>query len=301
MTGPGSAKPGTQKTVKVKSVVKEYLDTILADVFPDISDEVEESLLDEPQTTEPKESPTNIDLQENNELQPSTDIEDSYLEEALLPVADVIDETPTTQITPGLPVNSPDIKEKTQFKVEVINEPQAEALEEAQGGITQTELAEPELEAELRYPQAPPWAQAGFDILLFNVCGLKLAVSMEALGRIIKVEHDTTQIIGKPDWFIGAYHESEQHLYVVDTAKFIMPEKGFDLAELGFDYIIQLQRSDWTLACKEVYKTIRINPDQVKWRSQKGKRQWLAGTVIEHMCALIHVDSLIDLLQKQAS
>ena len=107
-------------------------------------------------------------------------------------------------------------------------------------------------------------------------------------------------MIGRPKWFIGAYIENEQHLYVVDTAQYIMPEKGFNLAEDGFDYVIQLQRSKWSLACKKVHKTVKLQPDQVKWRSQQGKRQWLSGTVVDHMCALIHVDSLIDLLEAEA-
>lgn len=76
-----------------------------------------------------------------------------------------------------------------------------------------------------------------------------------------------------------------------------MPEKGFDLGEEGYDYIIQLQRTQWTLACKNVQTTVRIQPDQVKWRSAQGKRKWLAGTVVDHMCALLHVDSLVDLLE----
>ena len=295
MTGPGSAKSGKQKTVIVKAVVKEYLDTILADVFPEISDEPEETLLEASKAPEPNQAPP-IDTR-----QASSDLQESYLEEAPLLTADAIDKVSIAPTLASSAVEVPTIEEKKQSKVEVIETTQAKALKEVSDTISALESVEPEAEVELQYPQAPPWAQTGFDILLFNVCGLKLAVSMESLGRIIKVEHDTSKIIGKPDWFIGSYHESEQHLYVVDTAKFIMPEKGFDLAELGFDYIIQLQRSDWTLACKEVYKTIRISPDQVKWRSQKGKRQWLAGTVIEHMCALIHVDSLIALLQEQAS
>lgn len=152
-------------------------------------------------------------------------------------------------------------------------------------------------EIEKRFPNAPDWAQESFDVLLFDVCGLKLAVPMESLGKIIKVEHETNQLIGRPSWFMGAYNEAEEHLYVVDTAKYIMPEKGYDLSVDGFSYLIQMQRSKWTLACKNVHTTVRLEPDQVKWRSNQGKRQWLSGTVIEHMCALIHVDNLVELLE----
>ena len=291
-------------TVKVKTVVKEYLDTLLADIFPDIEEDIEEEIeaeipestvpeseaLEKPELTTPKVKPKAAP----EEIQSAS----SQVTELIQTPVDIVKSEPKTEATDS-PVREDEVK-VVPVTIPVLQDdptPDSNVDPNIQPafGVSQ----EPEME--LAYPDAPPWAQTSFDILLFDVCGLKLAVSMETLGRIIKVEHDTSQIIGKPPWFIGAYHESDQHLYVVDTAKFIMPEKGFDLARDGFDYLIQLQRSDWTLACKEVYKTVRISPEQVKWRSQKGKRQWLAGTVIEHMCALVHVDTLIELLKEQAS
>lgn len=151
----------------------------------------------------------------------------------------------------------------------------------------------------LRYPNAPVWAQMELDCLLFDVCGLKLAVPMEMLGRIIKLDQELNFIIGKPDWFLGVLNDNEYRLSAIDTALYIMPEKGKRLSESGFSHLLQLQRSNWTLACSKVYHTVRIHPNDVKWRSVNGKRQWLAGTVIQHMCALIQVDNLIQLLETQ--
>lgn len=298
MSRSDSSQPGTG-TVKVKTVVKEYLDTLLADIFPDIDGDIEEDIdggvapepvaLEKPELTTPKVKPKAA----LEEIQSAS----SQVKELIQTPDDIVKSEPKTEAT--APSVMEDVKAEPVAIPVLQNDPPPDLNVDT--NIQSAFEVSQEPEVELAYPDAPPWAQTSFDILLFDVCGLKLAVSMETLGRIIKVEHDTSQIIGKPDWFIGAYHESDQHLYVVDTAKFIMPEKGFDLAKDGFGYLIQLQRSDWTLACKEVYKTVRISPEQVKWRSQKGKRQWLAGTVIEHMCALVHVDTLIELLKEQAS
>ena len=294
-----SSQPRTG-TVKVKTVVKEYLDTLLADTFPDIDGDITDS-------TEEIVAPEAVAL-ETSELtsqktKPKAELK--TFQSATTQVNDLI-QTPVDiakREKKTAVIEATVVEDEVKVEPEAIQEKQVEAPPEISVDTSIESALEisQEPEVELAYPDAPPWAQTSFDILLFDVCGLKLAVSMETLGRIIKVEHDTSQIIGKPPWFIGAYHESDQHLYVVDTAKFIMPEKGFDLARDGFDYLIQLQRSDWTLACKEVYKTVRISPEQVKWRSQKGKRQWLAGTVIEHMCALVHVDTIIELLKEEAS
>jgi len=286
------------KPVKVDLVVQDYMDSLLADLFPEVETESvsEEPVIElevapeleatpEPKVqTEPKPAPQSV-APILDTSSPSLPEISTQPEQAKVVASPAIPETILAPIKEAVP--APVDEEVTPNKVSE-DEPHVEV----------SPNPPQELEA-LPYPNAPPWAQQEFDVLLFDVCGLKLAVSMEALGRIIKVEHELNQLIGRPGWFMGAYTEPEQSLYVVDTAKFIMPEKGFDLNEVGFEYIIQLQRSHWTLACKEVYSTVRISPDQVKWRSTQGKRPWLAGTVIEHMCALIHVDSLVALLESE--
>ncbi len=49
----------------------------------------------------------------------------------------------------------------------------------------------------------------------------------------------------------------------------------------------------------QVRHSIRLEPSAVKWRTDRGKRAWLAGTVIEHMCALLDVEALAQLITDQ--
>jgi len=298
------------KSVKVDLVVQDYMDSLLADLFPEVeADAVSEEPVIElevaPKVETTSESKTVPELEVAPEPKPKVQTEPAP--QSIAPTLDTS--------SPSLPEISTQPEQAKVAATPVIPEPILAPIKETapptvDEEVTPNKVSEdepvvevsvnsPQEQEALPYPNAPPWAQQEFDVLLFDVCGLKLAVSMEALGRIIKVEHELNQLIGRPGWFMGAYTEAEQSLYVVDTAKFIMPEKGFDLSEVGFEFIIQLQRSHWTLACKEVYSTVRIQPDQVKWRSTQGKRPWLAGTVIEHMCALIHVDSLVALLESE--
>ncbi|MFY0642242.1 MAG: chemotaxis protein CheW [Bermanella sp.] len=297
MNNPSTPKPTITKSTHVATVVQEYMDNLLVDLFPDVAQDIE-ALQQEPEleTLAPQERVV-------SELTVADDVEvdTETVQEAPLKV----EAKTQVEVAPSLPVSEPvnpkvehkplDVQPQLSVKETPAVVPEVETSIDSQ--IIDKLAVKPEA---LRYPQAPQWAQEAFDVLLFDVCGLKLAVPMEALGKIIKVEHETNQLIGRPKWFIGAYIENEQHLYVVDTAQYIMPEKGFNLADDGFDYVIQLQRSKWSLACKKVHSTVKLQPDQVKWRSQQGKRQWLSGTVVDHMCALIHVDSLIDLLEAEA-
>jgi purine-binding chemotaxis protein CheW len=57
-----------------------------------------------------------------------------------------------------------------------------------------------------------------------------------------------------------------------------------------------LGESFWGLACGELKGTELIAPNEVRWRETAGKRPWLAGMVKEKMCALIHVEALIRML-----
>lgn len=293
-----------QANQKVDTVVQEYMDNLLADLFP--SSDLEEAPVAltvedkvEAKAETKAEPDTTIKLSEDLAQKPRsipeppqpvhhTPVKESIQEEVKV---ETVEETLTVE-------DAPSIQEALEPNINVPANTQEQVVEPVENEAAPVEIKAP---VEKLFPNAPDWAQQAFDVLLFDVCGLKLAVPMEALGRIIKSEKDLNQLIGRPSWFMGAYTEAEESLYVVDTAKYIMPEKGFDLSRDGYDYLIQLQRSKWTLACQNVHTTVRIEPDQVKWRSQKGKRQWLAGTVIEQMCALVHVDTLVDILEAEAS
>jgi purine-binding chemotaxis protein CheW len=41
---------------------------------------------------------------------------------------------------------------------------------------------------------------------------------------------------------------------------------------------------------------ISLRPEDVKWRGSQGRRPWLAGTVIQQMCALLEVDAFLEQL-----
>ena len=312
-------------TGKVDVVVQEYMDNLLSDLFPSLDEDASEKIeviqaektetslkpvealkevIADPSVVQPPPAvvteeapvktyakviphvPLNDDILKPVAVSAEPEVKTETVPKSVLPVKEALIETPQAKIIPSKVTAKEDVK--PELSPEVKNQVKAD---------TQSTVQTETVAVEKRFPNAPDWAQEAFDVLLFDVCGLKLAVPMESLGRIIKVEHETNQLIGRPGWFIGAYNEADEHLYVVDTAKYIMPEKGYDLEQDGFDYLIQMQRSKWTLACQNVHTTVRLEPDQVKWRSSEGKRQWLSGTVIEHMCALVHVDKLIELLE----
>lgn len=142
-------------------------------------------------------------------------------------------------------------------------------------------------------------SSAGIDCLLFSVCGLKLAIPLPWLGGVHQVTDKVTPLFGQAAWSLGVWQSDKGKLTIIDSAVLIMPERKRSLAAEGFEYFIQLDRSPWALACNGICNTVRLRDSSVKWRGDTSKRQWLAGTVIAEMCALIDVPGLLELLEQQ--
>ena len=138
-----------------------------------------------------------------------------------------------------------------------------------------------------------------FQALFFEVAGLTLAVPLKALGGIHQLG-EVNQLFGKPKWFKGVMLNRDEKLNVVDTARWVMPEKYTQELEegLNYQYLITLGDSQWGLLAEKLVNNITLKKEDVKWRAKHGKRPWLAGVIKEKMCALIDVDNLNQLLEQ---
>ncbi len=142
----------------------------------------------------------------------------------------------------------------------------------------------------------PKWAQEKFDVLLFEVSGLTLAVPLVALGQISTLDEKLTQIIGQSKWFMGILPTPHGDIKTINTALFVMPEKYKENFLENAKYVISIDGQTWGLAVDKVNQPVSLLPEDVKWRSDRTKRAWLAGTVKEKMCALIDIPRMAQLL-----
>lgn len=135
-----------------------------------------------------------------------------------------------------------------------------------------------------------------FQVLYFDVNGVNFAVALDELGGIHRIE-TLNHIIGKPKWYLGLQTNRDCQLDVVDTACWVMADKLVDDGyKQSYQYIVMLGDSMWGLAAGELKGTESLSCDKVRWREHVGKRPWLAGMVKEKMCALIHVEALVAML-----
>ncbi|MHA7878397.1 MAG: chemotaxis protein CheW [Saccharospirillum sp.] len=145
----------------------------------------------------------------------------------------------------------------------------------------------------------PAWAQERFDCLMFVVDGLRLAVPLVLLGNIHPLERDLTPLFDQPKWFLGLLSlGQERTIRVVDTAKLVMPERYRPESVDELAYAVGVHDSDWAFGCHQIEGSLTLLPEQVKWRSSRTSRPWLAGTVIDEMCALVDLHAFARTLEQ---
>jgi purine-binding chemotaxis protein CheW len=216
---------------------------------------------------------------------------------------DVMEDYLSTLLTEK-PIDS--VQQQTVARLLDKVQPEEQVEEKTNTKESVEEFAVPESKVNTEESTVPPITSDGshvqteqFQALYFSVAGLTLAVPLTELGGIHKLEK-VSPLFGKPVWFNGVMIHRDEKLNVVDTARWVMPEKYDDkLAEsINYQYLIMLDDSPWGLACESLVNTVNLNPDDVKWRSHDHKRPWLAGMVKEKMCALVNVKQLIAMLNQ---
>lgn len=143
----------------------------------------------------------------------------------------------------------------------------------------------------------PNWAQEKFDILLVEVNGLQLAMPLVALGHIQKIDEKFTPLFGQQDWFMGLQNSTNGNVKIVNTSKFVMPERYRD--DTSYAYVVSISDLSWGLAVDNIHQPITVEPNDIRWRNHRASRPWMAGTLKNHMCLLVDIPALGEILQRE--
>ncbi len=217
-------------------------------------------------------------------------------------LSDIPDELPEDEFEAPA---APEVVEATP--VEAPSEPErpaeVESVEQAEPKVDVQE-ARPELVPEPEPGVAPDsetgppeWSRPSFQALLFEVGALRLAVPLVKLHSVVNLkDEEITPMPNQPDWYLGLMRYRDRNVRVVDTATMVLPaEKRDDAAESPPRHVLVVGDGAWGLACHGIGEVLKLGGEDVKWRTAKGKRPWLAGTVLGHLCALVDTEAFGDM------
>ncbi len=148
-------------------------------------------------------------------------------------------------------------------------------------------------------PAAAPVPTDPFQSLLFQVAGLTVAVPLVELNGILRYPERLAAVPGLPSWGMGVVRYRDHNLVVVDSIDLFVPENLREATRARSQprYLIVLGGGRFGLACDSVAQVVSLKPEEVRWRGERGRRPWLAGTVKDRLCALLEVPSLVRLLK----
>ncbi|WNF48240.1 CheW domain-containing protein [Pseudomonas sp. SG20056] len=263
--------------------LQSYLDGLLQDAANELADSLEADDF----------SVDSISLDEFEAAVLEEQVRDARIIQQVPVAKPVIELAPRPLVLPTIEMPLPVVETPEPVPVVVAENPVSEAAQ-----VVPDALVLPEQVQQGR----PEWAEGPFECLLFDVAGLTLAVPLVCLGSIYPLQgQELTPLFGQPDWFLGILPCQAGNLKVLDTARWVMPDRYRDDFREGLQYVISVEGYEWGLAVHQVSRSIRLDPNEVKWRSQRTQRPWLAGTVIEHMCALLDIASLAELIASGAA
>lgn len=144
----------------------------------------------------------------------------------------------------------------------------------------------------------PDWAQSDFQCLLFRIAGLTLALPLAKLNGVLPWDAAAvTPLPNHRSWFLGLREHLGQQVKLIDVAKVVLPPERWPAPDAALHgKIILIDDGRWGLVCSEVAEVVTLAADAVKWRSRAGGRAWLAGTMIDRMCALLDSAALAGML-----
>ena len=151
--------------------------------------------------------------------------------------------------------------------------------------------------------QIPNWAMSSFTCLSFKVAGLKLAVPARFIRSMEILELEPVNLASNDEdaaangIVLGTalIPEADQNLVaipVLNTAKVVMPERYDVSMTESYRHVLTFHHCAWGLAIDVSGGELQLSSKQIRWRSAHTRREWLAGTVVDKMCALIDIDVL---------
>ena len=142
--------------------------------------------------------------------------------------------------------------------------------------------------APLTIPDAPEAVSgASLKCFVFTVAGLKLALPLARVTEI--VDFSACGGTPMPPQVLGSLAYDGRQVPVLDSAHIILPGSH---PVPAYRWLVVVDHGSYALACDSVAANIEVAQDAVRWRTTSTKRRWLAGTLLQHRCALLDADEV---------
>lgn len=175
--------------------------------------------------------------------------------------------------------------------------PQADTTLEASGeepGLETVEDQAASTGSEAAAAQVPQWAEAPFQLLRFEVNGVKMVIPLMSLTGIIPLGAALSQLPGQPAWSLGVAMNRDTKVVVVDTRRLLMPDGEFDVP--SYSHLLLFNDGLWGLAVDAIGDTLTLEKEAIRWRGGVDNQPWYGGILIEELSVLLDIEGVQGML-----
>jgi purine-binding chemotaxis protein CheW len=134
---------------------------------------------------------------------------------------------------------------------------------------------------------------------VLRVGELRMALPLLHLYGIRRPAEPLCRLPNQPEWILGISTALGGKTQLVDTAALLgripIPGEYPDL------HIVTVAPERWSLACNGIDKTVKVNPEDVRWRVQCNDDPWFAGIVTSELCPFIDLRALVAWLDARSA
>lgn len=140
-------------------------------------------------------------------------------------------------------------------------------------------------------------AEPRFSHLKIQVAGLNLVIPYQYVHRDLPWKIEKFAEIDSPQWLLGETQIEGHCVKLVDIAPLVIPQSRHSAllppSSSAFNHVLMLNNTRWGIACNKIEGGIDLQAAQIQWRSERGKRPWLAGTIVSEKSALLDIDAIL--------
>ena len=176
--------------------------------------------------------------------------------------------------------------------------PQADTMLEAKVRETRAVQPQPLPDANESAPIAtdvPEWAETPFQLLRFELNGVKLVIPLMSLKGIIALDGTLSHLPGQPSWSLGVVINRDTKVVAVDTRRLLMPEGKFE-APAAYSHLLLFGEGDLGLAVEAIGDTVTLDKEAIRWSGGSHNQPWYGGILIEELSVLLDIEGVKGML-----
>lgn len=135
---------------------------------------------------------------------------------------------------------------------------------------------------------APVWAGQRFRALVFSIGGQRFAMPLVLMARVALMPERLSRMPAQPDWFVGIARSHGLSVVVAELGGLV--DAGFRC--MNPRYLLVLGNGSTAVVCDLIEDPLTVESDQVCWRSPSGRRDWMAGVLVEELCMLLDPEAI---------